>query len=978
MTSTPTRSGGRRLGALLVGLGLLLASGAAAAESGSPAAAPIRINFQPAAVPQVDGHLVDSGLVFSAARGHGWSRDISSTARDRNRLGDQLRDTLLQCQRTSPSATWRLTLPSGTYAVTLGVGDPSYQDSVYRVTIEGQPFLDFTPTSDARSTTVTRTVTVSDGALDLASGAGASNNKVQFIQVVPATQPGSVATPVFSPSGGSFSGSQTVSLACGTTGATIRYTLDGSTPTATSGTVYGAPFTLTATATAKAIAVKTGATSSSVAQAVFTRLNPLVTGPPSRAEAARFLNQATFGARAADIDRLMAIGYDAWFDEQFAQSYQGVLAWLDTDTKTAGFQGRALNSAFQTAAVQSPAQLRMRMVWALSQIFVVTELQSEDISMKYWVDMLQRNCFTTYRSLLEEITYHGSMAQMLSYFYSRDLPAQNIFPDQNYAREILQLFSIGLYQLELDGSLKLDGTGKPIQTYTSADIVNLARVWTGFLTDYSDSDPNRSYWTRYARRIVFLYDNHSSSEKRFLGTTIPAYTGPTPMPDSVKHAEVRTALDTIAGHPNVAPFISRQLIQRFVTSNPSPAYVKRVATVFTDNGAGVRGDFKAVIKAVLLDPEARDRAHASTTPQWGKLREEMLLAMPLMRVLHTRSAAANGGIYDLNANSEVYGPYYSRVKQEAFKAPSVFNFYRPGFTPPLTRLGDQGFVGPEFQTLDSLSLLAWSRYLGRCLDRDGTGPVRKPQTDGNTFDGDGRGYNQFDYREFEAVAGDPQQLADRVDELLFGGMLPAADKAAIRDQAARVELTDQRLFIGTTRPARSAPVYDTRHELGMRFMVGVPGTIRAIRYYRPAGESGTHIGRLWTSSGTQLGQATFTDETAEGWQQAALATPVAIQPGTVYVVSVNANVLQAETPAGFSDYVPFGVFRLPADNEGHARFSVSANEYPAYNTYTNFHRDVVFQAAPEHTATATRAAATTRIKRALFLAMLHPQYLVQK
>jgi hypothetical protein len=425
----------------------------------------------------------------------------------------------------------------------------------------------------------------------------------------------------------------------------------------------------------------------------------------------------------------------------------------------------------------------------------------------------------------------------------------------------------------------------------------------------------------------------------------------------------------------VPPFISRQLIQRFTTSNPSSTYMSRVTAVFRDNGSGVRGDLAAVLRAVLLDPEARDRTAIAASTTWGKPREENLRALPLLRLLHARSAEPGGGIYDLNPNSSFYGPFYARIGQDAFKAPSVFNFYRPGFIPPLTKLGDQKLVAPELQTLDSLSYTAWSQFLGRSLDRDGTGSNRRDQTDGNTFDGDLRGMNQFDYRDFLAAASDPVALAALVDERLCSGLLPVADRNVLRDQAARISLSDVSTVVGDPTPSATAALFETRSEVGMRFVIDVPGTVRAIRYYRPAGETGSHTGRIWAAHGTQLAQVAFTGETASGWQTQTLPSPLPVLAGQEYVVSVNVNKEYAITPGDVAVW-PNGVIRLPSDGNAQGRTSVYPLEFPGLNVRANHFRDVVFR--PDSPAVASASAARIRVKRLLFLTMMHPAFLIQK
>jgi hypothetical protein len=615
------------------------------------------------------------------------------------------------------------------------------------------------------------------------------------------------------------------------------------------------------------------------------------------------------------------------------------------------------------------------MWWALSQIFVVTTNQSPPDQITYYMTMLQRNAFAEYHTLLGAVAHHGSMGDMLSYIGSRDLPAQNVFPDQNFAREVMQLFSIGLYRLNPDGTPVLDGAGQPIPAYTQDDIIGLAKVWTGLYPDYDDT-PEKPYWTRHRLPMVFKSNHHSYAEKRFLGTVLPAYNGGVDngrFPTEAKVQEMATALDTIAAHPNVAPFISHKLIQRLTSSNPSPGYVRRVATVFTDNGRGVRGDLAAVARAILLDPEARDRAYAETAPQHGKLREEMLLAMPLLRLLDARSVRAGGRIHDHNPNKREINGIYGRISQEPFRAPGVFNYYRPGHVPPNTALGEQGWVSPELQTLDSLSLLQWSRYLGQSLDRDGTGTWRGT--------GDFRGDNAFDYGALAPLAGDPGRLVATVDELLCGGLLTAPERARITAQVAVIRLDRDRVFSGI-RSASATIAWNLSYgdHAGMRFQVAVPGRIVAIRFLRPREETGGHVGRVWTGDGVELGRATFTDESAAGWQEAPLAAPVPVVPGAIYTVGVNVNAVAAFTEGGFfRRSFGSGAVRSATDANGVISYG-PLGPFPRYGNYEahDYHRDVVFEPDPAHAAAMARIMGEVRIKRALFLVMTHPRFLVQR
>jgi uncharacterized protein (DUF1800 family) len=278
-------------------------------------------------------------------------------------------------------------------------------------------------------------------------------------------------------------------------------------------------------------------------------------------------------------------------------------------------------------------------------------------------------------------------------------------PDENYAREVMQLFSIGLVKLNLDGTPVLVG-GKPVETYTPADISGIARVFTGFSFACATTSTNCFLYGNSSTTSTGVYDPdrwfkpmqaypqfHSAQAKTFLGVTVPAQTTADPP------ASLRVALDTLANHPNTAPFISKQLIQRLVTSNPSPAYVQAVATVFNNNGANVRGDLKAVIKAVLMHPEAR-----TPTGNAGKLREPVLR---LSAYLRTFAHSSDTGRWRVG-NTDNPG---TSLGQTMLRSPSVFNFFRPGYVPPGTQTAAAGLVAPETQLLNETSASGWVNYM---------------------------------------------------------------------------------------------------------------------------------------------------------------------------------------------------------------------------------------------------------------------------
>jgi uncharacterized protein (DUF1800 family) len=395
----------------------------------------------------------------------------------------------------------------------------------------------------------------------------------------------------------------------------------------------------------------------------------------TRKDAARFLAQSTMGTRKTDIDRVQALGsYANWISEQVAlPSPITATNWLFAkkfNVEAYQFDPGPFYQTVWRLMINSNTQLRQRIVFALSNIFVIN---ANSLNMAWpafaaanFNDILFTNAFGNFRTLIEKITLSSAMGAYLNMRgnYKAD-PSRKTEPDENYARELLQLFTIGLFELNQDGTPKLKN-GKTIETYIQKDISGLARVLTGWDCDDTLATTHRLPMKHYP-------DRHELGEKTFLGLTIPAGT---PGPESLKRA-----LDHIFKHPNIAPFLAMGLIRRLVTSNPSSAYVARVSAAFNNNGAGVRGDMKAVITAVLLDPEARNPV---ATNYRGKQREEILRFTAWARALRVSSPDTNWSFYiDLN--------------QLPYRSPTVFNYFKPTFSPPQSELSDQGFVAPEFQ-----------------------------------------------------------------------------------------------------------------------------------------------------------------------------------------------------------------------------------------------------------------------------------------
>ena len=469
-----------------------------------------------------------------------------------------------------------------------------------------------------------------------------------------------------------------------------------------------------------------------------------VAGKPfDDADAARFLTQATFGPTATDIAHLRLLGYQGWLNEQFdapASTEVGYLDWVDglscppddencnyvnDDTRLQIWLINALGTPDPSRGNSVPQdQLRQRVAYALSQIFVISSangtLAYSPWTMASFQDTLAADAFGNYRDLLGDVTRHPAMGIYLSMIGNQKAdPEGNRHPDENYAREVMQLFSIGLVQLNADGTPKLAG-GQPIPTYSQATVRGFAAVFTGWIwnnsgcgqTTYTCCDQNTYQWCGPGNAddppwmlpmqpVEAFHDN--TSAKQLLDYPGVALPGGVLAPGGDAAAELDAALDNIFGHPNVGPFIARRLIQNLVTSNPTPAYVGRVAAAFDDDGSGVRGNLRAVISAILLDPEARigQWQHPDT---FGKLREPILKATHMWRALSARSA--NGRI----ANLGTWPPIQDLYGEAPMRAPSVFNFFSPDYRQP-GEIEVAGLRSPEFQILDDTRIVATPNHL---------------------------------------------------------------------------------------------------------------------------------------------------------------------------------------------------------------------------------------------------------------------------
>jgi uncharacterized protein (DUF1800 family) len=502
--------------------------------------------------------------------------------------------------------------------------------------------------------------------------------------------------------------------------------------------------------------------------------------PTTKEDAARFLLQAQFSASDAEIAAVTAKGYATWLAEQMnAPASTTGWDWLNargygTINASTAYYDNTYPADFMlwNQLFTSSDAVRKRCALALSEFFVVS-LVGLDFSWRChaiaaWWDMLVANVFGNYRNLLQDVTLNPAMGYYLNTKgNSKEDPKTGRAPDENYGREVMQLFTIGLTQLNLDGTPKLGADGKPLDSYTQSDITNIARVFTGWdfdLTGNVNTNVNgRSIpSTTFARLPMALKEsNHSTLASTFLGATVPANTGGA--------AALNIALNTLFNHPNVGPFLGKQMIQRLVTSNPSPGYVARVASAFNNNGAGVRGDLRAMFAAVLLDPEARNPATVNQNG-FGKLREPMLRFVQWGRTFGLNSARGSWKIFDLSSPATQLG-------QSPMRSPSVFNFFRPGYVPPSTALSAALIPAPEFQLVNESSVGGYLNYMQNVI-RSGIF-VNAPDSPQSTSNGT----NGFDitaaYSAELALVTDATALVNRLNLLLCAGQLSAATRTLI-------------------------------------------------------------------------------------------------------------------------------------------------------------------------------------------------------
>ncbi len=493
---------------------------------------------------------------------------------------------------------------------------------------------------------------------------------------------------------------------------------------------------------------------------------------PSAVDAARFLTQASFGMSSVqEVQRLREKGYPLWLWEQINTGTSLHTSYLDQQKlQNVGEDGKARETeemsyeAIWQQWLFGADQLRGRMAFALSQIMVISNVAPDirPYAMSSYMDMLNKNTFGNFRQLLEDVTLHPAMGYYLNMLNSEKEDADSgARPNENYAREVLQLFSIGLLKLNMDGSQQLDGAGKPIPSFDEATMQGFAKAFTGWTypnaTGWDESDEEvPAAWTTAMKPFA---SKHSSGEKKLLDSIVIA-SGGTPQTD------MKAALDNIFNHPNVAPFISRQLIQRLVTSNPSRAYISRVSSIFANNGGGVRGDLRAVVAAILLDAEARN---AAPPANFGKQREPVMRFATVLRALDAKAANGRNAIHYLESADNGLG-------QSPLLSPSVFNFFSPNFR-PAGAIAAAGLVAPEFQITTETTVVGGLNFFANLFSNGGYG--------------EGESKLILNTAALEAKAADATTLIAELNMLFCNGQMSTVLQTRLRTMINAININDK-------------------------------------------------------------------------------------------------------------------------------------------------------------------------------------------
>lgn len=494
----------------------------------------------------------------------------------------------------------------------------------------------------------------------------------------------------------------------------------------------------------------------------------------TKAYTQRFLHRASFGATMDQLEELTGTSASIWFETQLSIPATEYLKAIQAEYLTANtLPSRRRYELLIDAAIAGDDQLRQRLMFALSQMFVVSNegpLRNRPERIAFFQDILSRNALGNYRDLLQEVTYSPAMSIYLTYLANEkgDLVSGRV-PDENYARELLQLFTIGLHEINMDGTRKLDTNGNAIETFDNDDITGLARVFTGLSTDNGRFENRLGGEGALLRPLIMFDQFHSELEKKFLDSVIPERTA--------GDESIKLALDAVFAHSNVPPFVARQLIQRLTTSHPEPDYIQRVANAFASGvytlpngnvvGTARRGDLSATVAAILFDTNVL-RDPGDMPPTFGKVREPILRLTNWARAFHSKPDSRNDGLLWL------YGGVTSQLP---FSSPSVFNFYRPGYIAPNSLTGSEGLTIPEFQITNSNTIFGYIDTISQYIYA-----TRRSRS------GEYEGGLRADYTSLYSLAHNPAQLFDHVDLLLTGGRLSSTVRKRYLDLANQTSI----------------------------------------------------------------------------------------------------------------------------------------------------------------------------------------------
>ena len=519
-------------------------------------------------------------------------------------------------------------------------------------------------------------------------------------------------------------------------------------------------------------------------------------------DAARFLTRATFGPTQESINELLTKDtYENWINEQFNTSptyhFPKVKTLATKMCADKDDKGEPLVDSWEIVyprhqiwwetATKSKDQLRQRVALTLSEILVISDsnglgLSDFQFAVTSYYDVMVKHAFGNYRNLLEEITLHPAMGDFLSMSRNQKSNEEGtIRPDENYAREHLQLFSIGVHELNIDGTEKLDANNEAIPTYDQKTIEEFAKVFTGW--SYADKD-----WYEYfgnadhTKPLIAFEEYHDKTAKKLLN-------GAQSSASQTAQVDLDFALDNVFAHANVAPFISKQLIKRLVTSNPTPAYVERVANKFNDNGSGIKGDLKAVVSAILLDDEA---LATNKSDSFGKLREPMLRMSHLWRVFNMQASLKTGHYWESErqcgqGNYPSYNFYDSldsfsrKTGQGPLQARSVFNFFRPDFS-PTGLLNDKGLSAPEFQIVNENTMVSATNLYHQIIERF---------SDSEPFTPALEEYSRLDLSYVTNLATDTNKLLDYLSLVLLNKEMTNSLRAIVAEHLNKSAVFDE-------------------------------------------------------------------------------------------------------------------------------------------------------------------------------------------